>query len=83
MSTRGVVLMENQPFDEEYDIEDQEDVASNLAVSPAFPSRASRGMNPRSVNRGETPPKSPLSEDMSGYDDEEQFNRQVLNTFFA
>lgn len=74
MSSRGPwedgrQVIENQPFDEAFDIDDPEEVASNLAVSPAVPVRGPAGRG-RGMDRGNTPPEGPVSgDDSSGYED--------------
>lgn len=55
--------MENQPFDEAYDIDDPEEIASNLAVSPLPTKRSST--QAKQMDRGNTPPHSPSDPDNS------------------
>eukprot|EP00048_Salpingoeca_helianthica_P015620 m.227686 g.227686 ORF g.227686 m.227686 type:complete len:354 (+) comp17283_c0_seq1:75-1136(+) len=63
---QGLKAMENQPFDEAYDIDDPEEIASTLTVSPQ-PKRQST----RQMDRGNTPPHTPSDQDNSEYDDQD------------
>lgn len=63
---QGLQTMENQPFDEAYDIEDPEEIASTLTVSPQLKRQSNRQMD-----RGNTPPHTPSDQDNSEYDDHE------------
>ena len=82
--------MENQPFDEAYDIDDPEEIASNLASSPYVGKRASGGRNAtplvlilrpaaqsRPMDRGNTPPHSMSDQDNSEYDDSQDVAPKV------
>lgn len=59
-------VVENRPFDEVYDIDDDEEIASNLSVSPAQ-SQEIHSTKPL-FEPGNTPPQSPPVSDQSDYD---------------
>lgn len=69
-------VMENQPFDEAYDIDDPEEIASNLAASPAPTKKPSTQQ--RHMDRGNTPPHSPSDHDNSEYDDMNEVAKKPL-----
>ena len=64
--TTLVQVVENRPFDEVYDIDDDEEIASNLSVSPAQ-SQEIHSTKPL-FEPGNTPPQSPPVSDQSDYD---------------
>lgn len=65
--------LENQPFDEAYNVDDPEEIESNLAVSPQPPRRSQA----KPMDRGNTPPHSPSDHDHSEYDDVQDAPKQA------
>ncbi|EGD81648.1 intraflagellar transporter IFT43 [Salpingoeca rosetta] len=61
-----IKVVDNQPFDEVYEVDDPEEIASNLAHSPS-PSRALVPDRPV-FEPGNTPPRSPSTAGRSEYD---------------